>query len=78
MEDDELPPYKLTPLQEAKLDFFQTVDPADLDLPTWMEDYDRTTLDFLISLLDYTLPYSSYDSILLLVLTAIGIRKDGG
>ena len=34
MEDDELPPYKLTPLQEAKLDFFQTVDLADFDSPS--------------------------------------------
>jgi len=31
MEDDELPPYKLTPLQEAKLNFFQTIDLADLN-----------------------------------------------
>ena len=43
-----------------------------------MEDYDCTTLDFLISLLDYLLPYSSYDSMLLSVLAAIGIREDGG
>ena len=78
MEDGELPPYKLTPLQEAQLDFFQTVDPADLNSPTWMEDYDRTTLDFLVSLLDHTLPHSSYDSVLLSALAAIGIRKDGG
>ena len=78
MEDDELPPYKLTPLQEAKLDFFQTVDSADFDSPSWLEDYDRTTLDFLVSLLDHTLPHSSYDSVLLSALAAMGIREDGG
>lgn len=54
------------------------MDPADLDLPTWMEDYDYTTLDFLVSLLDHTLPHSSYDSVLLSALTAIGIREDSG
>ena len=43
-----------------------------------MEDYDRTTLDFLVSLLDHTLPHSSYDSVLLSALAAMGIREDGG
>ena len=43
-----------------------------------LEVVDKCCLDFLITLLDHSLPRSSYDSVLLSALAVLGIRDDGG
>src|SRR5437773_11028408 len=78
LEDDEQPLYKLTAFQEARLEIFQTITTEEVESTSWADEFDRTTLDFLVSLLDHPLPHSAYDSVLLSALAALGIREDGG
>lgn len=78
-----LPPFKLTALQTRLLDSFlrliQQPDPSRSEPDGgYLSPLKRLCLDFLVSLLDYPIPDSEYDSILLSALAAMGIREDGG
>ena len=78
------PLYEFTPEQVKALAWFQ----RNIRQPTErtmtkravaeIRRLDRACLDFLITLLDHQLPQSSYDSVLLSALAAIGIWEDGG
>lgn len=81
LDDYDRPGYEFTPEQEKALARFQrrlshtTGATGQEELSTGL---DRACVDFLVTLLDHQLPNSSYDSVLLSALAAMGIRQDGG
>lgn len=79
------PPFRLTEGQQAAFLAFRAAlakrlgpSCAAAANEAGLEAVDRACLDFLVALLDHPLPGSSYDSVLLSALAAVGIRDDGG
>ena len=83
LDDKTRPDYEWTCKQKKSLARFRqllarTTLSTSNDDEESIEELDRSHLDFLITILNYPLLGSLYDSVLLSALAALGIRKDRG